>query len=275
MNELRSPWKRLVIGLPPGLADRAGIDAAVQLAESLNIDLLATFIADASVLALAAMPGLRELRALEQEWQLLDPARLSRDIEQAIDFARRRFAESVSGRTIKTGFDVLSGAEAIRSIVGPGDILAVIEPGHPAERIARQFTGLVEAAFEVAGAILFIPRRIAQKTGPIVTDALSSKHPEIRIALEIAAACKERLIVVDPSDAGLPIELPAQAKRLGIEIDRVAVGVPWADESPLLSFGHLRARLRVLTRRPMLRDPQQIFSLLQGIPLLLIEPRRV
>jgi hypothetical protein len=235
MNEARSPWKRLVIGLAPGLADRAGIDTAVQLAEALNIDLLATFIADASVPALAAMPGLRELRALEQEWQLLDPARLSRDIEHAIDFARRRFAESVGGHTIKTGFDVLSGAESIRSIVGLGDILAVIEPAHPAERIARQFTGLLEVAFEVAGAILFIPRRITQKTGPIVTDALSSKHPEIRIALEIAAAWKERLIVVDSSDAGLPTELPAQAKRLGIEIGRVTVDVPWADESPLVT----------------------------------------
>lgn len=276
MNEPRSPWKRLVIGLPPGLADRAGIDTAVQLAESLNIDLLATFIADANVPALAAIPGLRELRALEQEWQLLDPARLNRDIEHAIGFARRRFAESVSGHTIKTGFDVLSGAEAIRSLIGPGDILAVIEPAHPAERIARQFTGLLEVAFEVAGAILFIPRRIAQNTGPIVIDAPSLTHPDIRIALEIAAAWKERLIVVtDSSDAGLPIELPAQAKRLGIEIDRVAEGLPWADESPLVSSSRLRARLRVLTRRPMVRDPQQIFSLLRGIPLLLIEPRRV
>lgn len=274
MSGPRRTWKRLVIGLPLGLADQAAIDAAAQLAESLNIELLATFIADATLPAFAAMPGLRELRALEQEWQLIDPARLSRDIEHAIGFARRRFAESLSGRAIKSGFDVLTGAETISSLIRPDDILAVIEPGHPAETIARQFTGFLDAAFEAAGAVLFIPRRITQKTGPIVTDALSSKDPEISIALEITAACKERLIVVDTADASLPVELPAEAERLGIEIDHVAAGAPWVDKSPLASSGRLHPRLRVLTRGPADRDPQRLFSLLQGVPLLVIKPGR-
>ena len=268
MSEPR-PWKRMVVGLPLGLIDPAGIAAAAELAESLNIELLATFVADATLPALAAMTGLRELRTLEHEWQSIDPARLSRDIERAIDVARRRFAETVSGRAIKTGFDVLAGAEAISSLIGPGDILAVIEPAHPAESIARQFTGLLDAAFEAAGAALFIPRRIRRRTGPIVTEAVGSEDAGIRIALEIAAASKERLIVVDTSDTGLPIELPAEAEKLGIEIDRVAAGA--LDKS---SSGQLRPRLRVLTHGPMARDPQQLFSLLQGIPLLVVEPGR-
>lgn len=263
----------MVVGLPHGLTHRAGIEAAAELAEWLEIELLATFVADSALPALAAMPGLRELRTLEQEWQSIDAERMSRDIEQAVALARRHFAESVSSRAIKTGFDVLTSAEAIGSIIRPDDILVIIEPAHPAERIARQFTELLDVAFSIAGAALFIPKRITQTAGPIVTEVSGPEDPGIRVALQVAAASGERLIVVGPSETGRPIELPAELKQRGVEIEYVAGALPWGDKSLPGRPGRLRPRLRIAFRGTISGDAHSLFSSLQGTPLLLIKPR--
>ena len=133
-------FKRMVIGLPQGPVNQAAVDASANLAEFLNIELLATFVADSTLPALAGLSGAREFRALEQGWQAIDRAQITRDIDLAISIARRRFTESVRSRTIKTSFDVLTRAEAIASLIRVDDIVAVIEPAHPGEMITRQFT---------------------------------------------------------------------------------------------------------------------------------------
>ena len=159
-------FRRMVLGLPQGSVNRAAVDAAADLAEFLNIELLATYVADPTLPALAGLSGARELRTLGQGWQPIDRAQITCDIDRAVSVARRRFAESVSSRSIKTSFDVLTGAEAIASLIRFDDIVAVLEPAHPGETITRQFTGLLEAAFEMAAPVLVVPRRIARTTGP-------------------------------------------------------------------------------------------------------------
>ncbi len=110
-------FKRMVVGLPQGLANRAAVEAAVQLAELLRIELLATFIADSTLRALAEFPAVRELRTWGQQWQPLEPARISQDLEQAAIVARWCFAESVKNRTVKTSFEVVAGVEVIASLI--------------------------------------------------------------------------------------------------------------------------------------------------------------
>ena len=151
----------------------------------MNIELLAAFIADETLPALAEISGARELRALEQGWRAIDRAQITRDIEQAIGVARRRFVESIKSRGIKTDFNVIGGTEAIASLLRAGDIVAIIEPAHPGERITCQFTALLEAAFAVAGAVLLVPRRVVRTAGPIVTVASTSEDPGIRAAEQL------------------------------------------------------------------------------------------
>ena len=257
-----------------GSVNRAAVDAAADLAEFLNIELLATFLADPTLPALAGLSGARELRTLGQGWQPLDPAQITRDIDRGASVARRRFAESVRSRAIKTSFDVLTGAEAIASLIRFDDIVAVLEPEHPGETITRQFTGLLEAAFETAGAVLAVPRRIARTTGPIVTVASDLNEPSIRAALEIAAALKERLIIVTAAGMLPPIKVLADAEQLGVQIEHIVGSGTSADASSLAASATFRERLRVLTRSVLTDDAARLFSSLQGIPLLLIEPGR-
>jgi hypothetical protein len=261
-------FKRMVVGLPQGMGTPSAVQAAADLAEFLQLELLAAFIADAALLDLAEFPAMRELRLLDQQWQPLDVARIARDLEETANLARRRFDEIVGSRTIKTGFDVFARAELMVSRIEAGDIVTIIEPSHPGESITRQFTALFDAAFETAAAILVIPRRIVRTSGPIMALAGGPEDPSIRIALEIAAALKERLIVVAPPGVPLPPDIAADAQQLAVPVEQLAgnANAP----SPLPSSSRSGERLRVITRR-LLGDASQLFSMLQGVPLLVLD----
>jgi hypothetical protein len=275
MSSSGTGFKRVVVGLPQGPANQGAVAAAADLAEFLNIELLATFVADAALPALAGGSGARELRALEQEWQAIDRTQITRDIDRAVNVARQYFVEGVRSRRIKTRFDILSGAEAMAALIRADDIVVIIEPAHPGEHITLQFTGLLKAAFAMAGAVLIVPTRIARTTGPIVAVASTSEDPSIRAALEIAAAFGERLIIV--TAAGIlppPLDVFADAEQLGVQIEQISGSVPVTDASSRTSVGRLRERLRVLSRGALTDDSARLFSSLQGIPLLVIEPDR-
>lgn len=264
-------FKRMVIGLPQNLADQAAVDAAAALAELLDIELLATFVADSSLHALAGFPAARELRLLDQAWQAIDLERITRDIERTADVARARFAEAVGRRTIRTRFDVVSGAELIASLIRADDIVAIIEPSHPGERITRQFTGLLDAAMATAGAILVVPRHIVRSSGPIVALAAAPEDASIRVGLELAAALKEELVVVASAALQLSAETASAAQRLGVRVRQIA-----ADEAAASTLApaplRLQERLRVATQTA--HDGARLFSTLQGVPLLAIPPDR-
>lgn len=264
-------FKRMVVGLPQGMGNRSAVAAAADLAEFLRIELVAAFIADATLHDLAGFPAMRELRIFDRQWQPLDVARISRDLEDAVGVARKRFDESVGSRTVKTSFDVLTGAEVMASFIQAGDIVTIIEPGHPGESITRQFTALLDAAFETTAAILVVPGRLVRVSGPIMAVASGPEDASIWVALEIAAALKERLIVVAPPGVRLSPEIAAAANELGVAVEQLAAGT--TDSNALLSLpSSIRSqeRLRVVARR-LLDGAPKLFSMLHGVPLLAVD----
>ncbi len=267
----RRPFKRMVVGLPHGMANQAAVQTAIDLAERLQIELLGAFIGDATLLALAGFPAMRELRVPDQQWQPFDVERIARELESAAAIARRRFDESVRPGTIKTAFDVLHGVDAIMSLIEAGDILAVIEPSHPGETMTRQFAGLLDAVFATTGSILAVPRRIARHQGPVMAQAIGPSDPSIHIGLDLAAALKERLIVVMPAGVQLSPATIAEAKRLGVAIEQLAPDP--RDPNPLAIASRSNERLRVVTRDQLRCNPSQLFAILRGVPLLLIDSR--
>ncbi len=273
MTSPRIEFKRMVVGLPQSMANQSSIEAAADLAEFLHIELLATFVAESSLHGLAGLSAVRELRTLDQGWQAIDAVQIARDIDHATSIARRRFAKTVSSRSITTSFDVVTGAEAMGALIRADDIVAIIEPSHPGESITRQFTSLLDAALETASGILVVPRRIAHAVGPIMALATGPDDASIRVALEIAGALKERLILVTRLGALLSAEILADAKRLGVQVERIAANEPVADaRSLLLSSSRMKERLRVLTRSPLSDDVSRLFSMLHEVPLLVVQP---
>ncbi len=276
MTSRRRRFERMVVGLPQGIGNQPAVEAAADLAEFLHLELLTTFVADATLCALAELP-VRELRTLDQGWQAIDVAEITRDIDRATAGARRRFAESVKSLTIKTSFDVITGAQVMATLIRADDIVAIIEPTHPGEMITRQFIGLLDAAFATATAILVVPRRLARTSGPIMAVASGPEDTSIRVALEIAAALRERLIVLARPGVRLPPEILTDAEQLGVRVDEIAAGgtaanAPAPAPAPLSSRS--KERLRVVTRSRRPDDAHRLFATLHGVPLLVIEPER-
>ena len=163
----------------------------------------------------------------------------------------------------------------VASLIRSDDIVAIIEPSHPGETVTRQFTGLLDAAFASAGAVLVVPTRIARTTGPIMVTASDPEEPSIRAALAVAAALNERLIVVTPPGTRLPIEVLAEAEQLGVLVEHIASSGLRAEASLAVpALARLQERLRIVTRDVLTDWSPRLFSSLQGIPLLVIEPGR-
>lgn len=241
-------FERMVIGLPKGAVNRPSIRAAADLAEFLNIELIGAFIADANLRSLIGLPG-RELRIADLQWQPIDLTSVPGNLEYLIDFARNYFAESVDRRTVKTSFEVIEDTHVIGSLIRQNDIVAVIEPAHPGERITQQFTALLDAAFKKSASILVIPRRILHSRGPIAAVAASGDDASISAAIEIANALNERLLVATQPGISLSAEIFASASRRGVEVEQIVADVRVADaqaRTHLLS--RLKGRLHVISR---------------------------
>ncbi len=261
-------FKRMVIGLPQSLANQAAVNAIADLAEFLNIELLAALIADSSLHAIAGLSSVRELRIPDHGWRPIDWPQMTRDIDHAISLARQRFADAVKSCTVRTSFDVVAGTQIMASLIRPDDIVAIIEPSHPGETITRQFSALLDATLEAARAVLILPRRIARTAGPIMALAITDDDPGIPVALEIAAALKENLIVVGatPSPAIL-----ADAERLGVRVHQTAAAGLLAEATEIVTApSRPRERLRVATRAGLPADASELFSMLHGVPLLVV-----
>ena len=99
-------------------------------------------------------------------------------------------------------------------------------------------------------------------TGPILAVAAVAEDPSIGVALRIAAASKERLIVMTLPGVPLSPLVAPDAKRGGVHVEHIVAGAPWSNGSLLAP--PMRERLRVVTRTRQFADARRLFSTLHG-----------
>jgi hypothetical protein len=242
-------FKRLLLGLPHSALDHASVAFAAELAELMGLGVLGLFMEDEGLAHLAALPQARELRSLGGGWHPIDAAELAAIRGQAAVEARRRFEEAAKTRRVAATFNRAEGpiAEIIGSQSTAGDIIVVIEPRNPAERVTHQFMQLMDAAFNAPSAVLLVPSRITRRSGPIVAVAESAEDASVQAALKLAALTKERLIVLAPPKLD-DRELARLAEQSGVAVDRQALPgkIGELELSALLSRN--RERFVVLSR---------------------------
>ena len=276
MSKRPIAFKRMVLGLPQSPGDYAAVTVTAKLAELLRIDLVAALVEDATLIDIAGMPGLRELRPLEGGWRPMVPAELAREIEHMAETARRLFAEAVRSCSIEANLSLARGspADVITSLAMAEDIIVIIEPRNPAERVTQQFTQLVDAAFRAAAAVMIVPGAIARTAGPIVAIASAPGESSIKAALGIAAAAKERLVVVSLSgDTTAFAELAEQARAIGVRCETVALTPRPASASALaIGLAGLNERLIVMNRGTFDDALAGVTASLRRIPVLVTEP---
>lgn len=272
-------FKRLVLGLQPSASDR-GIRLAVELADLLQLDLLGLLLEDTSLKRLVNIPFAREFQPLGGGWRSIDPDQLSRDFELAARGIQRMFSEAAKHLATRWQFDIARGstADLIASISQTDDIVMVVEPVRPGEHVTQQFEWLIQAAFQSAAAVMFVPGQVARNKGPIAAIAATPDDPSIRAAAAIAIAAKEDLLIVDACEPRID---EAQVRALSADTDlaviRIAIGRPLLSDPTAFSyaFRQVQERLLVITRGIVEDAAASTIAAARRVPVLVIEPSKM
>lgn len=274
----RLGFKRLVLGLQPGASSHS-MRFAVELAELMRLDLLGLLLEDGNLENLATIPFAREFRSLGGGWRPIDADQLARDFELAALSMKRAFTEAAKGLATRQQFDIARGAMAdlVNSISRPDDIVMIMEPTSPGERVTQQFERLIQVALQSAAAVMFVPRRVIRTTGPVVAIMASPDDPSLQAAALIAGEAKEDLIVLDIRDAApdsasfgkLTENLTLKPKH--IVASKVRLSQPASLQQALQPF---HERLVVASRNIFQDGDAAAIAAARCVPLLIIEPER-
>jgi len=271
-------FKRMVLGLPQSASDYPMVGMIAKLAELLHLNLVGMFMDDRSLIQIAGLPCVRELRPLGTGWQPIDINTLAADLERGAATAQRLFTEAVRNCSVETSFRAEKGlaADVIDALATAQDIIVVIEPKNPAERVTQQFTRLVDAAFHAAAAVMVVPSRVARSAGPIIAVAASPVDSSINAAARLAAATREKLVVLGPSDIlELGSSLSSLAESIGAPVELARMTTTPLDVMTLAGDLHRWKERLVVMSRGMMKDSQApTLASLRSIPVVITEPPR-
>ena len=276
MSRETHSFKRLVLGLQPGAHDRT-MRLAVELADLLHLDLLGLYLEDTSLLDLAGIPFSREFRPLGGGWHTLDLDRLSHDFELAAHSIERKFMNAIKRLPTGYHFEIARGspAKTFASVSRRDDIVMIVEPQSPAERVTQQFSWLLEAAFRSAAAVMLVPPHVTRTKGPVVAISTSPDDPSIRAAAAIALAAKEELVIIeadgrDTDDPGIR-KLAADTGPSIRHVTAAKIGL--ADPAACaMAFRQLQERLIVMTRGAFTDRAASAIAATRRVPVLVVEP---
>ena len=260
----------MVLALPHSYLDYPAVEAAAELAECLGVQCVGTFIVEPAIATLGERCGAQELRSIAAGWQPIAGENLARDIAQATESARRNFARAVRRRGADGAFRLLHGGsgQILSSLVERSDIVAMIEPLHPADRITHQFRDMFHAAFDAPSSVMLVPSRILRKQGPVVAVATSSNDPAVRTAAGIAGLMKETVLVINATDAPIAREVLPPGQRPARIIALTEKGRPL--ETRLLEeLSNARERLIVARRGLLDGVGTRVVADRRGVPVLL------
>jgi hypothetical protein len=266
-------FKRMVLRLPPNATDYGSVAVVADLARRCGLDLLGLFVRDEHLREIATSLGSREICVPGGEWQSLDVTRLETELRYAPATARRLFHAAVKSPHSGIRFDEADGplADVIASKSPSEDIVVVIAPQNPAERLTYQFLHLVESAFSAPTAVLLVPSGAAPRTEEVVVIAERAGDPSLAAALNVAASAKTRLTVISPPEVDRSALLEAAERGIAVEHRTMAPACFRLPET----FGsphRTNDRLIVLTRRPADERLLPRLSSELRIPILVTEP---
>jgi hypothetical protein len=204
-------------------------------------------------------------------WQPLSGSQLTHEMAQASEEAHRLFSEITQRHHASGTFNVRTDVAAIMSQAGQNDIMVIVDPRHPLDRVTRQFRQLIELAFVSTASVLIVPSTTKPTPGQLVAVGTSADDPGISTAIAIAASTKEPLTIV-------PLERPARAFLSALErARRAGVRTSIAEAMPhgidaLSVASSTKGRLLVASRQHVGNDSETFSRSPLLMPLLLVQP---
>lgn len=275
-------FRRMVIGLCAGAGSGEAMRAAAQLAAELGLEVEGLFIEDETLLGLAGLPFLREVRAGTAALHPFDTERLEREMGVAASGQRRALEKAA--RSTRTGFRFARIRGEIETVVATaamaGDIVAVLEGGGAGGRTTHAAVSLRRAALRSIASVLYVPAPLRRRPGAVVAVATGAAGEEImlRTAVRLAARSGNALAVfaLDPQRIDRA-QLDAWTRQAGLAEGRVAVVRLAGNSTEALSeaLDAVEQRLIVLPRGGLGLDDEQALTALatrHRVPILVLEP---
>jgi hypothetical protein len=254
----------MILCLPNSIRDYPAVEVAAELAGILNLKCLGAFIVEPALLRLGKIPGALELKSVTTGWQPIESGSLEHDLVQATDMARRKLAD-VSGRlNVDLTFQLVQGmtTDVVVSLIGADDIVVMIEPHNPADRITRQFISFTEAVFRTSSAVLLLPKHVTRRKGAVAVVSDAADDVASRVATQLSEVMREPTIAVFLKDQPMsplaiqPFDNSPAWCELAIE-NQIAV-----------ALGQSRERLIVARRSTLDCAQSRTLAARRGVPVL-------
>jgi hypothetical protein len=272
--------RRLVLEFSYGRADVQTMRTAAQLASMLDLGLHGLFIEDTSMLALAELQFVREIRLPTYEWQTIDAERMQAELRHTAAEARRMLNEVAAAIGVPNAFEVLRGepGDIIAATLSADDVVVLAAPPRAGMRLAPGFTRLYEAVDRSSASVLLLPVGFIPRHGFIVALLDGANDFSLIPAAKIAARSKENLLLLVPQ-GGEQIVRDAEkhAVALGMAQSHIMTRRPLGLQADdvLHALGYTRDRLIVVTRHACpaggIVEASRIAAD-RGVPVLLVAP---
>jgi nucleotide-binding universal stress UspA family protein len=184
--------RRILVALDASHHSLAALEAAAELAASLEAELQGLFVEDVNLLRVAGSPVAREVRYPSATAVRLDPARMERALRAQATQARRAIAVCCRQRRVKWSFRVVRGevAPEVLAAATGADLLSLGKASRPlVGRALRVHLGSTAQAVatQAPGPVLLLQRDVGIRAPVIVAyDGSPTSRQALMIASRLA-----------------------------------------------------------------------------------------
>ena len=207
--------RRILIALDTSHHSLAALEAAAELAASLEAELHGLFVEDADLLRLAGLPVAREMRYPFAAPARLDRARMERALRAQATQARQALAAASERRHVEWSFRVVRGdvAPEVLAAALEADLLTLGKASRPLIRRVHLGSTARAAAEEAPCCVLMLQRDVGIRSPVVVTyDGTATARKALRLAAHLAHEQAGNLTVLIVAD------VPDAAQRLRAEV---------------------------------------------------------
>jgi nucleotide-binding universal stress UspA family protein len=213
--------RRILVALDASYHSLAALEAAAELAASMEAELQALFVEDANLLRLAGLPLAREIRYPFVIPVRLDRARMERALRAQAAQARQALARASEERHIKWSFRVVRGevAPEVLAAAMEADLLTLGKASRPLTLRVRLGSTARAAAARAPCCVLLLQRDVGIRSPVLVTyDGTPSTQQALTMAARLAQKHGGDLTILIIADA------PHAAQRLQAQVSDLLRG---------------------------------------------------
>lgn len=217
--------RRIIFALDAATDSPDSLEAAAELAERLQAELVGLFVEDANLLRSAALPFVREINLASGQWQAFEPATVERDMRARAARARQLVEAVARRRRLAFSFQVARGevGREVATVAGETDLIVLegltdiwrgrVQMGSGTRAVARQtartvmvlrrgaldarnFLVAYEDTPEADRALIIAARLAAANRATLAVLVIAAESPKAEELRERAAKALERLGIV-------------------------------------------------------------------------------